>query len=52
MKNITNYSTSNGYQECTVTNNIIRYFGTFIFLIGIISSVLSICVFSRKPLRK
>lgn len=51
MKNKTNFSTFNGYQECTTTNGILRYFGTFIFLIGVISSILSICVFARKPLR-
>jgi hypothetical protein len=39
------------YQKCYITNRIIRYFGTFIFFIGIISTGLSICVFTRKPLR-
>ncbi|CAF2503451.1 unnamed protein product [Rotaria sp. Silwood2] len=52
MKNNTNFSIINDYKKCTFTNGIIRYFGTFIFLIGIISSVLSICVFARKPLRR
>ncbi|CAF1218225.1 unnamed protein product [Rotaria sp. Silwood1] len=52
MKNNTNISIFNDYKKCTLTNGIIRYFGTFIFLIGIISSVLSICVFARKPLRR
>ncbi|CAF0889482.1 unnamed protein product [Rotaria sordida] len=52
MKNNTNFSIPNDYRKCTFTNGIIRYFGTFIFLIGIISSVLSICVFARKPLRR
>ncbi|UJR38407.1 hypothetical protein I4U23_031076 [Adineta vaga] len=53
MKNNTNVSfLTNGYLNCNFTNGLIRYFGTFIFLIGIISTVLSICVFSRKPLRR
>ncbi len=51
MKNLTNISIFNDYQKCSVTNGIIRYFGTLIFLIGIISTGLSICVFARKPLR-
>jgi hypothetical protein len=42
----------NDYPDCKFTNGIIRYFGTFIFLIGILSTVFSICVFARKPLRK
>ncbi|UJR07731.1 hypothetical protein I4U23_012015 [Adineta vaga] len=42
----------NEYHKCTVTNEIfIRYLGTFIFFIGLISTFLSIGVFTRKPLR-
>jgi hypothetical protein len=42
----------NDYDKCTFTNGIlIRYVGTFIFCIGILSTLLSICVFTRKPLR-
>jgi len=51
MKNWTNISTFNDYQKCLIANGIIRYFGTLIFFIGIISTGLSICVFARKPLR-
>ncbi|CAF0964673.1 unnamed protein product [Rotaria sordida] len=43
----------NDYDSCTFTNEIlIRYFGIIIFSIGIISTLLSICVFTRKPLRR
>jgi hypothetical protein len=56
MENLTNFSISflNDYNyQCSFTNEIlIRYVGTFIFFIGIISTLLSICVFTRKPLRK
>jgi len=43
---------SNDPQSCTFTNGLIRYVGTMIFFIGIISTLLSICAFARKPLRK
>jgi len=55
MENLSNLSIylTNDYDKCTFTNGIlIRYFGTFIFFIGILSTLLSICVFTRKPLRK
>lgn len=40
------------YHQCTLTNEIcIRYLGTAIFCIGIVSTLLSIWVFTRKPLR-
>ncbi len=51
MKNLTNISIFNDYEKCLIANGIIRYFGTLIFFIGIISTGLSICVFARKPLR-
>lgn len=54
MENQSNYSKYllNDYDKCTFTNEIlIRYFGTFIFFMGILSTLLSICVFTRKPLR-
>ncbi|CAF1103103.1 unnamed protein product [Adineta ricciae] len=42
-----------GYHKCTSTNEIFfRYLGTLIFFIGIISTFLSIAVFTRKPLRR
>ena len=56
MENLANFSidVSTDYSaQCTFTNEIlIRYIGTSIFFIGIISTLLSICVFTRKPLRK
>lgn len=52
MKNLTNNSIFINYQECSFTNGMIKYFGTLIFFIGIISTGLSICVFARKQLRK
>ncbi|CAF1073138.1 unnamed protein product [Rotaria sp. Silwood1] len=55
MENDSNFSIFllNDYYSCTFTNGIlIRYFGTIIFIIGIISTLLSICVFTRKPLRR
>ena len=62
MKNFTASSNNNNnnnitspvpdYQRCPLTNGILRYFGTLIFLVGMISTVLSIAVFARKPLRK
>ncbi len=54
MENLSNFSIylSNDYDKCTFTNGIlIRYFGTFIFFIGILSTLLSIYVFTRKSLR-
>jgi hypothetical protein len=54
MENLKNFSIylSNDYDKCTFTNGIlIRYFGTSIFFIGILSTLLSIYVFTRKPLR-
>jgi len=53
--NLTNFSIaiSDEYNECTFTNQILlRYVGITIFFFGIISTILSICVFTRKPLRK
>ncbi|CAF1026815.1 unnamed protein product [Adineta steineri] len=55
MRNESNFSNDllNGYHKCTFTNEIlIRYVGTFIFFIGLLSTLLSICVFTRKPLRR
>ena len=52
MKNSTIYSVYDDLQNCSFTNAILRYFGTLIFTIGMISTILSICVFARKPLRK
>ncbi|CAF3454862.1 unnamed protein product [Rotaria socialis] len=52
MQNIKNVSTFNDYQQCNLANDILRYVGTFIFLLGSFSSILSICVFSRKSLRR
>ena len=46
-----NISTFLGHQKCLVTNGILRYFGSLIFVVGIISTILSIAVFARKPLR-
>lgn len=54
MENRSNWSGifQSGYHKCTSTNEIFhRYLGTFIFFIGIISTFLSIGVFTRKPLR-
>ena len=46
-------SNNNQNFKCPFTNQIlIRYIGTLIFFIGIISTLLSICVFTRKPLRE
>ncbi|CAF4455414.1 unnamed protein product, partial [Adineta steineri] len=50
INNTTSSASIYGYMNCSITNGIIRYFGTFIFLIGILSTILSICVFARKPL--
>ena len=52
MNNYTNMTNFNDYQNCFLTNTIIRYFGTTIFIIGILSTTLSMAVFSQKPLRK
>lgn len=55
MFNLTNLSIqiSDEYNDCTFTNQILlRYMGITIFFVGIISTILSICVFTRKPLRK
>ncbi|CAF1277481.1 unnamed protein product [Adineta steineri] len=52
INNTTSSASIYGYMNCSITNGIIRYFGTFIFLIGIFSTILSICVFARKPLRR
>jgi hypothetical protein len=43
---------NNEYQKCLLTNSLLRYFGTLIFFVGIVSTVLSIAVFARKPLRE
>lgn len=54
MFNLTNLSIqiSDEYNDCTFTNQILlRYMGITIFFVGIISTILSICVFTRKPLR-
>ena len=57
MANTNNFSIplshENIHLKCSFTNQIlIRYVGTLIFFVGIISTLLSICVFTRKPLRK
>jgi hypothetical protein len=52
MQNSTDFSLFDDLQKCLITNAIILYFGTLIFIVGIISTLLSICVFARKSLRK
>lgn len=43
----------NDYDQCTFTNRILlRYVGTLIFFVGIVSTLLSIGVFTRRALRK
>jgi hypothetical protein len=54
MEDLSNFSIYllNDYDKCTFTNEVLlRYLGTLIFFIGILSTLLSICVFTRKPLR-
>lgn len=46
-------NSTNAYDQCSFTDRIlIRWVGTSIFIIGIISTFLSIYVFTRKELRK
>lgn len=55
MENFTNETMilARAYDQCTFTNGIlIRFVGSAIFCIGIISTFLSIYVFTRKELRK
>lgn len=50
--NTSNDTSGHDYDQCPITNGILRYFGALIFLVGILSTALSVGVFARKPLRK
>ena len=55
IDNITNtiFVSGNDFHRCSFANGfLIRYIGTSIFFLGILSTLLSIGVFTRKALRQ